>query len=71
MFAINFTGPWRSRRAGDGIKKIGSLSERFDQRGLARARWRGDNEENSVADELVIQGFELARGSSPVRLCRR
>jgi hypothetical protein len=24
-----------------------------------------------VAAELVIQGFELARGSSPVRLCRR
>jgi len=22
MFAVNFTGPWRSRRAGDGIKKV-------------------------------------------------
>ena len=71
MFAVNFAAARRSRAAGDGIKKIGSLSQRFDQRGLTRARWRGDNEENSVAAELVTQGFELARGSSPVRLCRR
>ena len=71
MFAVNFTAARRSRGAGDGIEKIGGLSERFNQRGFARARWRGDDEENSVAAELFTQGFELAHESSRVRLCRR
>ena len=70
MFAVNFTAARRTRGAGDRIKKIASFPQRFDQGGLACARWRGDNEKNSVAAELFIQGFELARGSSRVRLCR-
>jgi len=71
MFAVNFTAARRSRGAGDRIEKIDGLSERFDQRGLACTRWRGDDEENSVAAKLITQGFELAPGSFPVRLCRR
>jgi hypothetical protein len=36
-----------------------------------RARWSGDDEENSVPAESVTQDFELARGSSPIRPCSR
>src|SRR5260370_15297787 len=71
MFAVNFTAARRSRSAGNGIEKICGLSQRFNQRGLACARWRGDDEENSLAAKLVTQGFELAPGSFRVRLCRR
>jgi hypothetical protein len=39
--------------------------------GLSRTRWSGNDEENSVPAESVTQGFELARGSSPVRPCSR
>jgi len=71
MFAVNFTGPWRSRRAGDGIKKVSGFSQGLNDRGLSRARWSGNDEENSVPAESVTQDFELARGSSPVRPCSR
>jgi hypothetical protein len=71
MFTVNFTAARRSRGAGDGIEKIRAFPERFNQRGLARTRWRGDNEENSVAAEPFIQGFELVPESSQARLCRR
>jgi hypothetical protein len=39
--------------------------------GLSRARGSGNDKENSVPAESVTQDFELARGSSPVRLCNR
>ena len=71
MFAVNFTGPWRSCRAGDGIKKVPGFSQGLNDSGLSRARWSGNDEENSVPAESVTQDFELARGSSPVRPCSR
>ena len=71
MFAVNFTGPWRSRRTGDGIKKLSGFSQRLNDSRLSRARGSGNDEENSVPVESVTQDFELARGSSPVRPCSR
>ena len=71
MFAVNFAGPRRSRRAGDGIKKVPGLSQGLNESGLSRARWSGNDEENSVPAESVTQDFELARGSSPIRPCNR
>ena len=71
MFAVNFTGPWRSGGAGDGIKKVSGFSQGLNDSGLSRARWSGNDEENSVPAESVTQDFELARGSSPVRPCSR
>jgi hypothetical protein len=52
MFAINFTGPWRSRRTGDGIKKVSCLSQALNDSGLSRARWSGNDKENSVPCEF-------------------
>jgi len=71
MFAVNFPGPRRSRRAGDGIKEISGFSQGLNDSGLSRTRWSGNDEENSVPAESVTQDFELARGSSPVRPCSR
>ena len=71
MFAVNFAGPWRSRRTGDGIKKVSGFSQRLNDSGLSRARRSGDDEENSVPAESITQDFGLARGSSPVRPCSR
>ena len=71
MVAVNFTSPGRSRRAGDGIKKVSGFSQGLNDSGLSRARWSGNDEENSVPAESVTQDFELARGSSPVRPCSR
>src|SRR5207248_11032877 len=67
LFAVNFTGSWLSRRAGDGIKRISGFSQGLNDSGLSRARWSGNDEENSVPAESVTQDFELARGSSPAR----
>jgi hypothetical protein len=52
MFAVNFTGPWRSCRAGDGIKKVSGLSQGLNDSGFSRARWSGNSEENSVPAEF-------------------
>src|SRR4030095_2092274 len=71
MFAVNFTTPRRSGRARDGIKEVSCFSQGLNDSGLSRARWSGNDEENSVPAESVTQDFELARGSSPVRLCSR
>jgi hypothetical protein len=52
MVAVNFTGPWRSCRAGDGIKKVSGLSQGLNDSGFSRARWSGNSEENSVPAEF-------------------
>ena len=57
MFAVNLAAAWRSRGAGDRIEKIGVLSECFNQRGFACARWRGDDEKNSAAAKRRDIGF--------------
>ena len=49
IFAIDFAGARRARRAGDGINKFGRLAERVTERRFARAGWRGDDEKNSVS----------------------
>jgi len=71
MFAVNFTSSWRPRRAGHGIKKVARFSQGLNDSGLSRARWSGNDEENSLPAESVTQDFELARGSSPGRPCSR
>ena len=37
IFAVNFTGARRPRRAGNGINEVSGLSQRFEQSGLSRA----------------------------------
>jgi hypothetical protein len=37
MHAVILTGPWRSRRAGYGIKEVPSVSQRLNDSGLSRA----------------------------------
>ena len=69
--AVNLAAAWRSRRAGYGIKEVPGFSQRLNDSGLSRARWSGNDKENSVPAESVTQDFELARGSSPVRPCSR
>src|SRR5262249_13737433 len=71
MFAVNFTASRRSRCARDGIKKIRVFSQRLNDGSFSRARWSGDDEENSVPAELITQDFALAPGSSPSRPCSR
>src|ERR1700757_2105043 len=51
MLAVNFTGPRCSRRARDRIKKMQIFSQRLNNRGFPRARWSGNDEENSVPAE--------------------
>src|SRR5215831_3131013 len=51
MFAVNFTSPWHSRRAGDGIKKLPTFSQGLNDSGFSRARWSGDEKEYSVTCE--------------------
>jgi hypothetical protein len=51
IFAVNFTGPWHSRRARDGIKKLPSFSQSLNDSSFSRARWSGDEKENSVTCE--------------------
>src|SRR5689334_7170435 len=51
MFGVDFTSPWHSRRAGDGIKKIPTFSQGLNDSGFSRARWSGDEKENSVTCE--------------------
>ena len=71
ILAFDFAGARRPRRAGNGVNEIRRLAQRIAQRRLAGARWRGDDEQNSGAGELITQGFGFVRGSSPSRLCRR
>jgi hypothetical protein len=52
MRAVDLAAAWCSRRARDGIKKVPDLSQRLNDSGLSRARWSGDDEENSVAAEF-------------------
>jgi len=52
MHAVNLTGPWRSRRAGYGIKEVPGVSQGLNDSGLSRARWSGNDEENSVPAEF-------------------
>src|SRR6185312_335355 len=51
MFAVNFTDPRWSRCARDGIKKLSGFSQGLNDGGLSRARWSGNDEENSVPAE--------------------
>ena len=51
MFAVDFTSPWHSRRAGDGIKKLPTFSQGLNDSGFSRARRSGDEKENSVMCE--------------------
>jgi len=51
MYAVNLVAAWRSRRAGDGIKKLSRFSQGLNDSGLSRARWSGNDEENSVPAE--------------------
>ena len=51
MFAVDFTSPWHSRCAGDGIKKLPTFSQGLNDSGFSRARWSGDQKENSVTCE--------------------
>ena len=52
MFAVDFPGPRRSRGARDGIEKPSSFSQRLNEGRLPRARWSGDDEEDSVPAEF-------------------
>src|SRR5262249_50085015 len=45
------TSPWHSRRARDGIKKLPTFSQSLNDSGLSRARWSGNNKEDSVTCE--------------------
>src|ERR1044071_8290295 len=51
MFTVNFTDPRWSRCARDGIKKLSGFSQGLNHGGLSRARWSGNDEENSVPFE--------------------
>src|SRR5262249_432949 len=48
MFAINFASPWRSRRAGDGIKNVSCFPQGLNDSGLSCPRWSGNEKENAV-----------------------
>jgi hypothetical protein len=52
MHAVNLAAAWRPRRAGDGIKKVPGFSQGLNDSSLSRARWSGNDEENSVPVEF-------------------
>ena len=67
IFAVDFAGARRARRAGNGVDEVRRLAERVAKRRLAGAGWRGDNKQNSVARELLTQGSGFVRGFFPAR----
>src|SRR6266481_7344526 len=69
ILAVNLAGTRRSRRARNRIKEIWIFAQSLDERGLSRARWSGNDEENALPAELATQGFAPARESSPSRPC--
>jgi hypothetical protein len=52
MFSLNFPGPRRSRRTGDGIEKVSGFPQGLNNGGLSRAGWSGNDEEDSVTFEF-------------------
>ena len=48
IFAFDFPGARRARRAGNGVNKVRRLAKRIAKRRLAGAGWRGNNKQNSV-----------------------
>ena len=71
ILAFDFARPRRPRRAGDGVDKIRRLSQCIAERRFARARWCGDDKQNSSARELITQGFGFVREFFPIPICRR
>src|ERR1700751_2746728 len=71
VFTVDFAWTWRSRRARNRINEFRSLPESVDQSRFARAGRRGNDKQDPVAPEFLIQDFESARGFFRARPCRQ
>jgi hypothetical protein len=59
MHAVNLAAAWRSCRAGYGIKEVAGFSQRLNDSGLSRARWSGNDKENSVPLNRLLKVLNL------------
>src|SRR5436853_3102277 len=71
ILAFRFACSCWPRGARDRVNELGCFSQSIDERRFAGARWRGNDEKNSVTAKAATQGFEFVRGFFPAPLCKR